>query len=127
MSVKSKAQLHTDNQNHILGKTEQYSLSQYDVGNLLSDIIDSSVNEDVRPLTLQASYDLSDTNDFPLSGGTGDSGEVLRGNIFPVSSPDNDGTLDWGDGDGPVLVPNGALLLALDDDPGSDPTKWRQL
>ncbi len=128
MSVKTKAQLTTEVNTNILNKTAQYSITKYSVGNLIQDVVDSMMNNTDRPLSLRPQYDLALTNDFPQDGsGTGEAGEVLRGNIYPVYSPGNDGELDWGDGSGPVLVPNKSLLMALEDEPGSDPDKWTQI
>lgn len=60
---------------------------------------------------------------FPATGGTGTSGAILKGNAFPVDSPG--GYIPGSDE--PQFCPEGTLLIALEDNPGTDVTKWRQL
>lgn len=88
---------------------------------ILKNIIDSKPNQDLKPLVIRSGYDVSVTNAFPVSGGTGPASEVYAGNIFPVIG--TPGTIDLGLG--PEQIPIGSLLLATADVPGQDPTKWR--
>lgn len=66
---------------------------------------------------LRPAYDLS-VNTFPETNGSGAGGIVLAGNAFPVSVA---GTPDVSYGE----VPAGSILLALEDEPEQDATKWR--
>lgn len=60
-------------------------------------------------------------NLFPTSGGTGDTGAILKGNTFEISIP---GTLVDLDGN-PQAVIKGSTIRALSDVPGQTGSKWR--
>lgn len=66
-------------------------------------------------LIFMEAFDASDDL-FPEIGGTGSLGVVMRGNVFPLSQG---GTLDG------EFVPSKSLLVALEDEPEQDATKWR--
>lgn len=59
---------------------------------------------------------------FPSTGGTGAAGAIQKGNAFEVSVFGYVPGSDESQG-----VPVGTLLIALDDNPAQDPTKWRIL
>lgn len=59
---------------------------------------------------------------FPSTGGTGAAGAIQKGNAFEVSVFGYVPGSDESQG-----VPVGTLLIALEDNPAQDPTKWRIL
>jgi hypothetical protein len=124
MSSKTKAELTTDAQ-VIRDETEIGANTKTRVYNILKDIIDSFFSSyEQRPLQLMpAGYNLSLTNDYPLSGGSGAGGSIQQGNIIVTST--TPGTLNV-NGIGPgTPVGVGSWLIALIDDPGATPANWK--
>lgn len=121
MAIKTDAQL-TAQAEEIRDETDEDANTAVRVGQMLVDLIDSKPNVALRPLTIRGGYDVSITEAFPITGGTGTVGAIQSGNMFPVTVG---GNIDLGSG--PEFIPVGSILLALEDLPAQDPTKWRIL
>lgn len=86
------------------------------------DIADSFYNktDDFLVNHFRGAYDAS-VDAYPSSGGTGTAGAIQAGNEWYVSVA---GDLDV-NGLGVITINYGAIIKALTDAPGTDPTKWR--
>lgn len=100
------------------GVTETDTITIAEDGGSVTIVVSGGSGGDVdltNAWILMESFDASD-NLFPEIGGTGSLGVVMRGNVFPLSQG---GTLDG------EFVPSKSLLVALEDEPEQDATKWR--
>lgn len=114
--LSGKAFFHNGEFDGVENDTETLTIKQD--GEIIQITVQGSVSSGVN--NWRGGYDLSATNDYPISGGTGTAGVPGEGNVWFISVP---GTLDVY-GLGVISVYYGALLTYLGGDV-SDPQSWK--
>lgn len=90
------------------------------VGGTIKDIVDAKINKNGGgAFIIIGTYDASNEN-YPSTGGTGGSGEVLKGNVWVLI---NSGTYIDKYGD-EITLDAGSMIMALTNSPGQTPGNW---
>jgi len=111
----------TTSANVIRNETVNKANTKVRVANMVQDMIDSKHSiKDGKVWVDCGTWDAS-SNQFPTSGGTGDTNAILRGNTFEISVA---GTLQDQDGN-PQAVVKYSTIRALVDIPGQSGANWK--
>lgn len=90
------------------------------VGTLFKDITDSKINRNGGgAFLIMGTYDASNQN-YPGTGGSGNSGAILKGNVWVLT---NSGTYVDKYGDD-ITLDAGSMIMALVNSPGQTPANW---